>query len=102
MDMILGNIYAAVALCVVTAIFLAVAFISFILKKHKIERAMGILALISTVVSCLMYYYLRFTLSGGTLADWRVTFVLAIYLIAGALSVLSVVDGTRKIRFARN
>jgi hypothetical protein len=95
------SLYVALVLCVITAILLVVALIAVIAKKPKAERLIGMIALVSAIASCSAYSYARLIISGGTLADWRVSLVLVVYIVAGVLSALSIVDGTRKLKAIR-
>ena len=90
--------YSALVLCAVTAISLMIALVSIVTKKPGIERSIGVVALISTVISFLIYYYLRIILSGGGLSDWRVVFVVTVYAVACILSASSIVDGSGKLK----
>lgn len=89
--------YLALSLCVVAATSLAVALALKIMKKSKLVLITAWIALLSTATSLVIYCYLRFALSGGTLQDGRVVFVLFVYGAAGILSVLTIIDAAKKL-----
>lgn len=87
----------AILLCLSTAVSLAVALLSLRKNKSKTEQVAGAISLSSAAISCSIYCYARI-ISGFTLSDWRVVFVLSVYAAAIALSILSIVDGNRKLK----
>jgi hypothetical protein len=95
--MTINLLYSALILCLIAAISIAIALISLFTKRTGIEKSMGVVALVSTVISFSIYLYLRI-ISGFSFSDWRVVFVVSVYAIACFLSVFAIVDGSRKTK----
>ena len=96
----LNNIlfFVGIALCVLVAICFISALIAFINKKPKAECISGVMALIATIISFTIYYYLRIILSGGTLLTANVIPIVIVYLFSLVLGIVVFLDGKRKIQ----
>ena len=89
--------FIGIALSVFVVIFMVSALIAFLNKKPKAECTSGALALIATIISFSIYYYLRIVLSGGTLLTANVIPIVLVYFISLVVGVAIILDGKRKI-----
>lgn len=89
--------FIGIILMFIAAILIIGAFISVLLKKPKIEWLLGIIIAISTIVSSIIYYYIRFILSGGSLSDSRVVKVIIIYIVTLLFGMTYIVHGRRRL-----
>lgn len=86
----------AIALCIVAAGSIIAVLISVLKKKPKIEWLLGFVIVISTIVSFVIYYYLRIIESGGNLSDWRVVFVIMAYIVSLLIGITFIFHGRKR------
>lgn len=91
-------LFTALLLCLAAAVCLVMGFVMLTIKRPKPERLLGLTAVLSSVVSYILYYDARMIQSGGTFADWRVVAVSAVYAAALILGLFFIVHSQLKLR----